>query len=77
MENVVVGSSPEITEQVKRALDTLKKSRYEATVHDGEAGGDHAITFKLGATEQTIKFTDAEWTESGAVERKIIDKLEI
>lgn len=74
MENVVVGSSPEITEQVKRALDTLKKSRYQVNVHDG---GDHAITFKLGATEQTIKFTDAEWTESGAVERKIIDKLEI
>jgi hypothetical protein len=77
MENVVVGSSPEITEQVKRALDTLKKSRYQATVHDGDEAGEHAITFKLGATEQTIKFTGAEWTESGAVERKIIDKLEI
>ena len=77
MENVVVGSSAEITEQVKRALDTLKKSRYQATVHDSDGGGEHAITFKLGATEQTIKITDAEWTQSGAVERKIIDKLEI
>lgn len=76
MQNVVVGNSPEITGQIKRALDTLKKSRYEVTVHDASTN-DHAITFKLGATEQTIKFTDAEWRQSEAVERKIIDKLEI
>ena len=76
MENTVVGASPEIDEEINRALSTLKKRRYQATVQE-DSSGQHAITFKLGETEQTMRFTDNEWRQKGAIEKKIIDKLEI
>lgn len=77
MPNNVVTAPPEITDEINRALERLKKTRYTATAHESEASGDLAIDFQLGETKQTIKFPKGEWRKTGTVEQRIIDKLEI
>ncbi len=75
MPNNTVTAPPEISDEVNRALETLKKTRYTATAH--EASDELLIDFQLGETKQTLKFTKGEWRTPGTVEQRIIDKLEI
>jgi len=77
MPNNVVTAPPEISDEINRALDTLKKTRYTAIAHEDQASGDLAIDFQLGETKQTLKFTKGDWRKPGTVEQRIIDKLEI
>lgn len=68
--------SDEVREEITRALQALKKNGYQATVTQDPSAG-HAITFKFGEYGQTLKFSDEEWRTKGAIEKKIIDKLDI
>lgn len=77
MPNTVVGGSPEIQAEIERALQVLKKDKYKAVVEDSGADGDLAIRFAFGATDQTLKFKKDEWRKTGAIEKKIVDDLDI
>lgn len=77
MPNTIVGGSPEIREEIERALQALKKDRYRATVQEDVGSGDLAIRFEFGANDQTLKFNKDESRKKGAVEKKIIDDLDI
>ncbi len=77
MANTIVDGSPEIREEIERALQTLKKDKYRATVQEDATSGDLAIRFEFGATDQTLKFKKDEPSKKGAVEKKIIDDLDI
>ena len=74
--NTVMAPSEEVRDEITRGLEVLKKSGYRAAVEQDTVGG-HSITFRFGATEQTLKFSDEEWRTKGAIEKKIIDKLDI
>lgn len=74
MANTITGGTPEVTQQIEHALQILKKDRYKATV---QQNGELAIRFEFGATDQTIKFKKDDWRKPGAVEKKIIDDLDI
>lgn len=76
MANTVESGSPEIKEEIEHALQVLKKDKYKAAVQEG-ASGELSIRFELGATDQTLKFKKDEWRKKGAVEKKIIDDLDI
>lgn len=76
MPNTVMGGTPEIQQEIEHALQVLKKDRYRATVGDGTAG-ELAIRFEFGATDQTLKFKKDEWRKKGAIEKKIVDGLDI
>jgi len=76
MPNTITGGSPEVTQQIEHALQVLKKDRYKAAVQEDPAG-DLAIRFEFGATDQTVKFKKDDWRKPGAVEKKIIDDLDI
>lgn len=77
MPNTVVGASPEVQQEIEHALEVLKKNRYKATVQDDGGSGELSIRFEFGATDQTLKFKKDEWRKKGAVEKKIIDDLDI
>jgi len=77
MPNTIVGGSPEVREEIERALDVLKKDRYKATVREDENSEELSITFEFGANDQTLKFKKGEWRSRGAIEKKIIDDLDI
>lgn len=77
MPNTVVNGSPEITEQIEHALRLLKKDKYKARVQEDGVSGELSIRFEFGATDQTLKFKKDEWRKKGAVEKKIIDDLDI
>ncbi len=74
--NSVTAPSEEVRDEIDRGLEALKKSGYRATV-DPDTSGGHSITFKFGENGQTLKFSDDEWRTKGAIEKKIIDKLDI
>jgi organic radical activating enzyme len=76
MANTIVGGTPEVTQQIEHALEVLKKNKYKAAVQQ-DGSGELAIRFEFGATDQTIKFKKDDWRKPGAVERKIIDDLDI
>jgi hypothetical protein len=77
MANIIEGGSAEIREEIEHALQVLKKDKYTAIVHENGPEGDASIRFEFGATDQTLKFKKDEWLKRGAVEKKIIDKLDI
>lgn len=77
MPNNVVTAPPEISEEINRALDRLKKTRYVATAHEDQTSDGLSIEFKLGENKQVLKFPKGESRKAGAVEQRIIDKLEI
>jgi organic radical activating enzyme len=77
MPNTVTGGSPEIREEIEHALQVLKKDKYKAKVSDDGGSGELSIRFEFGATDQTLKFKKDEWRKKGAVEKKIIDDLDI
>jgi hypothetical protein len=68
--------SEEVREEITRGLEALKKSGYQARVAQDSSEG-HSITFKFGENGQTLKFSDEEWRTKGAIEKKIIDNLDI
>lgn len=74
--NTVMAPSDDVREEINRGLQTLKKNGYRAAV-DQDASGGHSITFRFGENEQTLKFSDDEWRTKGAIEKKIVDKLDI
>ncbi len=74
--NSITAPSEEIRDEIDRGLEVLKKTGYRATVDPGTSGG-HSITFKFGENEQTLKLSDDEWRTKGAVEKRIIDNLDI
>jgi organic radical activating enzyme len=74
MPNTITGGSPELREEIERALTVLKKDKYKAIVQDT---GELSIRFEFGANDQTLKFNKDEQRHKGAVEKKIIDKLEL
>lgn len=76
MPNTINGGSPEVREEIERALTVLKKDKYKATVQE-DGAGDLSIMFVFGANDQTLKFKKEEREKKGAIERKIIDKLEL
>jgi organic radical activating enzyme len=76
MANTITGGSPEVREEIERALTTLKKDKYKATVQE-DGAGDLSIAFVFGANDQTLKFKKDERQKKGAIEKKIIDKLEL
>jgi hypothetical protein len=77
MANTIVGGTPEVTQQIEHAFQVLKKDRYKATVQPDTGSGELAIRFEFGATDQTLKFKKDDWRKPGAVEKKIIDDLDI
>jgi hypothetical protein len=76
MPNTVIGAPPEVQQEIEHALQVLKKDKYKATVNNG-AEGDLSIRFEFGATDQTLKFKKDEWRKKGAIEKKIMDDLDI
>lgn len=76
MANTIVGGSPEVREEIERALSVLKKDRYKAMVGDG-GSGEISIRFEFGANDQTMKFSRDEQAKRGAIEKKIVDDLDI
>jgi hypothetical protein len=77
MPNTVVGGSPEVTGEIEHAFQVLKKNKYKAAVQEDASSGELAIRFEFGATDQTLKFKKDEWRKKGAIEKKIIDDLDI
>jgi hypothetical protein len=77
MANTIVGGTPEVTQQIEHALQVLKKDKYKAIVQADPSSGELAIRFEFGATDQTLKFKKDEWHKAGAIEKKIIDDLDI
>jgi organic radical activating enzyme len=76
MPNTITGGSPEVREEIERALAALKKDKYKATVQEAGSGG-LSITFEFGANDQTLKFDKDEQRNKGAIEKKIVDDLDI
>lgn len=76
MRENVVTAPPEVQDEINRALNVLKKGGYQVNASESPSG-DLALDFKFGATEQVLKFTKDEWRNKGAVEKRIVDKLEI
>lgn len=74
--NSVMAPSEDVREEIRRGLEALKKNGYQATVGQDPSGG-YSITFKFGENGQTLKFSEEEWRTKGAIEKKIIDKLDI
>jgi hypothetical protein len=77
MANTIESGSPEIREEIEHALQVLKKDKYKANVQENGASGELSIRFEFGATDQTLKFKKDEWRKKGAIEKKIIDDLDI
>jgi hypothetical protein len=77
MANTIAGGTAEVTQQIEHALQVLKKDKYKAIVQPNEASGELSIRFEFGATDQTLKFKKDEWRKPGAIEKKIIDDLDI
>jgi len=77
MANTITGGSPEVREEIERALAVLKKDKYRAIVQENGSSGELSIRFEFGANDQTLKFTKDEQRNKGAIEKKIIDDLDI
>lgn len=75
MPNTIVGGSPEVREEIERALAVLKKDKYKVNVRDDGSSAEWSITFEFGANDQTLKFKKDEG--QGRIEKKIIDDLDI
>ena len=77
MPNTIIEGSPEVREEIETALNTLKKDKYRATVHEDGGSGELSIVFEFGANDQTLKFKKEERNKRGAISKKIIDDLDI
>ncbi|HTU47782.1 MAG TPA: hypothetical protein VMF91_22175 [Bryobacteraceae bacterium] len=77
MANIIIGGSPEVREEIERALKVLKKDKYTATVQEDGSSGELSIRFEFGANDQTLKFSKDEQRNKGAIEKKIVDGLDI
>lgn len=77
MANTIIGGSPEVREEIERALNVLKKDKYTATVQEDGRSGELSIRFEFGANDQTMKFSKDEQRNKGAIEKKIVDDLDI
>jgi hypothetical protein len=75
MPNTIIGSSPEVQDEIERALTVLKKNRYKATVQE-DGSGDLSILFEFGANDQTLKIKKEE-RDNGGIEKKIVNDLDI
>lgn len=71
-----ITAPPAVYEQIERALRSLGKQGYSANAHE-DAPGELSIVFTFGASEQTFKFHKEESSKGGAIERKIVDDLNI
>lgn len=71
-----IAAPPAVLPQIERALDTLGKDGYSVTAHEN-ASGELSIVFAFGASEQTFKFRKDAWHAPEAVQKKIIDDLNI
>ncbi len=76
MQENVVSAPPEVQDEIKRGLDTLKKHGYQVTARQ-DSSGDLSIDFRFGASEQTLKFANDEWKKPGTVEKRIVENLDI
>jgi hypothetical protein len=76
MRENVITAPPEVQDEISRALNVLKKGGYTVKANEGSSG-ELALDFRFGATEQVLRFAKDEWRNKGAVEKRIIDKLEI
>ncbi len=76
MPNTIIGGSPEVREEIERALTILKKDKYTAKVQE-TGSGELSIRFEFGANDQTLKFGKDEQQHRGAIEKKIVDDLDI
>ena len=77
MANIIIGGSPEVREEIERALNVLKKDKYRATVQEEGSSGELSIRFEFGANDQTLKFSKDEQRNKGAIEKKIVGDLDI
>lgn len=71
-----IDAPPPVYEQIENALHSLGKEGYSANAHE-EPSGELSVVFTFGASEQSFKFRKNEWQSPGAVERKIVDDLNI
>lgn len=76
MRENVVTAPPEVQDEIIRALNVLKKGGYQVKASEASSG-ELSLDFRFGATEQQLKFAKDEWRNTGTVEKRIIDKLEI
>jgi hypothetical protein len=67
---------PQIESEVTSGLAALKKKGYRVNSEVG-ASGELLLHFEFGANEQTLKFGSSEWQQSGTIEKRILDKLDI
>lgn len=76
MNENVITAPPEIANEIAEALPVFKKNGYRVTSEETPSG-ELLLHFKFGENEQTLKFTSDEWRKPGAVQKRILDKLDI
>jgi hypothetical protein len=74
-ENIIT-ASPQIEPEITAGLAVFKKNGYRVTAEEG-ASGELLLHFRFGEYEQTLKFDAGEWKNTGAIQKRIVDKLEI
>ncbi|HEX7359754.1 MAG TPA: hypothetical protein VF283_04615 [Bryobacteraceae bacterium] len=75
MPNII--SAPQtIREQIEEALRVLRKDGYSVQANEDPTGA-LSVVISFGASEQTFKFRETEWRTPGAVQKKVVDDLNI
>ena len=77
MSNNIVAPAPEVNDEINRGLAALNKDGYEAKVVDGPDADQFSIIFTFGEASQTMKFKQSDARKKGAIERQIVDRLNI
>ena len=77
MPNNVVATDPEVANQINRGLTALQKDGYGAKVVEGPDSDHFSIVFTFGESSQTMKLKKAEAQNKGAIEKQIVDRLNI
>ena len=65
-----------IQQEITEGLAELKAIKVNCEITE-EPSGDLLLEFAKGTTTQKIKLTAAEWKESGAIRKRIVEKLEL
>ncbi len=76
MQENAINAPAEAQDEISRALNILKKHGYQVNAVEAPSG-ELSIDFKFGSTEQTLKFTKDESQKKGAIEKRIVENLDI
>ena len=74
-ENTITAPT-QVESEIAAGLAVFKKNGYRVTAEQG-ASGELLLHFRFGEYEQTLKFDADEWQKAGAIQKRIVDKLEI